>query len=104
MKTFAKFGNPFAKFALCEPAIYDLETTASDIHAAQNPKTNYYTIAGDWTTFLPCSAYFTDYLADNYLLIGLGLPNDGIVPVKSVESQPYFQNLSPHPPPHCHQD
>jgi triacylglycerol esterase/lipase EstA (alpha/beta hydrolase family) len=39
LSVLANFGNLFAKYWLCAPAINDLQTTASDIHAAkiQNP-------------------------------------------------------------------
>ena len=102
LQDLAKFGNLFAKYWLCAPAINDLKTTASDIHAAQNPKTNYYTVAGDWTPFDFCSAFVIDTPGFNYLQFVFGLDNDGIVPIKSVQSQPYFHNLPlSH---HCHQD
>jgi pimeloyl-ACP methyl ester carboxylesterase len=98
----AQFGNPFAEYWLCAPAINDLQTTASIIDADQNPNTNYYTIAGNWSPFFSCSASLIDTPGSNYLNFVLGMDNDGIVPVESVESQPYFLNL-PHSF-HCHQD
>lgn len=99
----AQFGNPFAEYWLCAPAINDLQTTTSIIDADQNPKTNYYTIAGNWSPFFSCSASLIDTPGSRYLRFVLGLgANDGIVPVESVESQPYFLNL-PHSS-HCHQD
>ena len=58
-----------------------------------NPNTKYYTIAGDWnpeskncqlTLFLSC---------EQSGFSSLPIPNDGIVPLSSVESQDYFINL-----------
>ena len=72
--------------------------------ANQNTHTNYWTIAGDWVPFSLqfCSASLIDTPGSNYLRFVLGLNNDGIVPVGSVESQQYFHHLSPSN--HCHQD
>jgi len=85
----------------CKPAVFDLETNASDIKAERNPNTQYYTIAGDWTPF---GLY--DCLQDQagyyyYFYHGLQ-PNDGIVPLSSVESQAYYQSLGNSP--NCHQN
>ena len=109
LSLYAAFGNPFAEYWLCPPAVYDLQTDANDTHAAQNANTNYYTIAGDWNPLsLPlCSGWAIDTPGFNYLRFSLPteLHNDGIVPVKSVESQPYFHNLArSHPISDCHQD
>jgi triacylglycerol esterase/lipase EstA (alpha/beta hydrolase family) len=106
---YAAFGNAFANYWLCKPAIYDLQTNAIDTHAAQNPNTNYYTIAGDWNPLsLPlCSAWAVDTPGFNYLRFYLptGLHNDGVVPVDSVGSQSYFHDLTrSHPTSHCNQD
>jgi hypothetical protein len=95
-------GSPLADLFVgtdpCRPAIYDLVTSASDTHAAMNPNTNYYTIAGDWdpltwvpkpTTLFNCEF---DTEGHNYLS-SLGFANDGMVPIDSVESKSYFHNL-----------
>jgi pimeloyl-ACP methyl ester carboxylesterase len=99
------FGKAFASYWLCMPALLDLQTNASDNNAIQNPNTNYYTIAGNWTpSFLhqSCSEWPIDY--PGWIYLGESA-NDGAVPIWSVESskQPYFHNLSPLSP-HCHQD
>jgi pimeloyl-ACP methyl ester carboxylesterase len=85
----------------CKPAVFDLETNASDITAQRNPNTQYYTIAGDWTPFglYDCLQDESGYYY--YFYHGLQ-PNDGIVPVSSVESQSYYQSLGNSPD--CHQN
>jgi len=76
---------------ICTPALYDLKPGAADTLVKMNPKTKYYTIAGDWnpslgncqlSLFLPMEIYNN-----------LPKPNDGLIPVSSVESQGYFHNL-----------
>jgi pimeloyl-ACP methyl ester carboxylesterase len=95
-------GSPLANTALfdpCVPAIHDLKTTALAIRAPKNPNTDYHTIAGDWDPTKTCSFSAMDTAGYNFLIFR-GLPNDGIVPVNSVESD--FNNLG-HTS-HCHQD
>jgi len=76
---------------ICTPALYDLKPGAADTLVKMNPKTKYYTIAGDWnpslgncqlSLFLPMEIYNN-----------LPKPNDGLIHVSSVESQGYFHNL-----------
>jgi len=107
-------GNPywayFEKFwnTQCNPALSDLQTDQDDDNAAQNTNTNYYTIAGYWNPIQPCSGDYMNfnYYADSLGWYILGQANDGIVPISSVESQPYFHNLSEkyRHPSDCHQD
>jgi pimeloyl-ACP methyl ester carboxylesterase len=99
-------GSPLADIPgsdSCYPAINDIKTGAEDTLAGRNSNTQYYTIAGDWT---PLGMY--DCIQDEggyyyYFYHGLQ-PNDGIVPVSSVESQsqPYFIHLRHSPD--CHQN
>jgi uncharacterized alpha/beta hydrolase family protein len=74
-------GAPVAEINdTCTPAVYDLRPGANATKAAINSNTKYYTIAGDW---LPLTH-------GNPMIPG---NDDGLVPVKSVESQQYFQSL-----------
>ena len=87
-------GSPIAQSSeVCTPAVYDLRPGAAATEVKMNPNTKYYTIAGEWdpksgncqlTPFLPIeqSGFFS-----------LSKPNDGMVPLSSVESQDYFINL-----------
>src|ERR671911_2378922 len=87
-------GSPLAQTSeICTPAVYDLRPGAAATQVKMNPNTKYYTIAGDWnpesgncqlTPFLP----FEQSGFSN-----LPKPNDGIVPLSSVESQDYFISL-----------
>ncbi|MDQ6865879.1 MAG: alpha/beta fold hydrolase [Thermoproteota archaeon] len=75
----------------CAPAVYDLKPGAADTLVKMNPNTRYYTIAGDWNPSLgncQLSLFLPMELYNN-----LPKPNDGLVPVSSVESQGYFHNL-----------
>ena len=59
--------------------------------APRNFNTHYYTIAGDWDpSMTPC-----DFPNPDVVGFWFYFPeaNDGIVPVSSVESQPYFIHL-----------
>ena len=84
-------GSPIAQSSnICEPAVEDLKPGAADTKVGMNPNTNYYTIAGDWNPSL--------LLNCPQLLGGIGYaqlpkPNDGLVPLSSVESQGYFHSL-----------
>jgi len=62
--------------SICAPAVLDLKPGASVQEAPRNVHTKYFTISGDW-------------LPDVW---GPG-PDDGIVPVSSVESKSYFKSL-----------
>ena len=87
-------GSPLAQTSeICTPAVYDLRPGAAATEVKMNPNTKYYTIAGDWnpesgncqlTPFLPM---------EQSGFSNLPKPNDGIVPLSSVESQDYFINL-----------
>jgi pimeloyl-ACP methyl ester carboxylesterase len=84
-------GSPIAQSSnICKPAADDLKPGAPDTKVGMNPNTKYYTIAGDWNPSL--------LLNCPQLLGGIGYPqlpkpNDGLVPLSSVESQGYFHNL-----------
>jgi triacylglycerol lipase len=77
-------GSPIAQSSnICEPAVEDLKPGAADTKAGMNPNTKYYTIAGDWSPSLLINC--------PQLLGGIGYgqrlkPNDGPVPLSSVES------------------
>jgi uncharacterized alpha/beta hydrolase family protein len=87
-------GSPLAQSSeVCTPAVYDLRPGAAATEVKMNPNTKYYTIAGEWdpksgncqlTPFLPMEQSGSSTLPK---------PNDGMVPVSSVESQDYFINL-----------
>ena len=85
-------GSPLAvNNDVCAPAIYDLKPGAPDTKVKENPNTKYYTIAGEWNP----DAGNCDLLApiqqggyDN-----LPKPNDGMVPISSVESLEYSDSL-----------
>jgi pimeloyl-ACP methyl ester carboxylesterase len=74
-------GSPIAEISdPCKPAVYDLRPGANATKAIMNPKTKYYTIAGDWVP----------NIQGNPAIPG---NDDGLVAVASVESQGYFKNL-----------
>src|ERR671911_1812874 len=87
-------GSPLAQTSeICTPAVYDLRPGAAATQVKMNPNTKYYTIAGDWnpesgncqlTPFLPM---------EQSGFSNLPKPNDGMVPLSSVESQDYFISL-----------
>jgi pimeloyl-ACP methyl ester carboxylesterase len=87
-------GSPLAQSSeVCTPAVYDLRPGAAATEVKMNPNTKYYTIAGEWdpqlgncqlTPFLPMEQSGSSDLPK---------PNDGMVPLSSVESQDYFINL-----------
>ena len=87
-------GSPLAESSeICIPAVYDLRPGAAATEVKMNPNTKYYTIAGDWN---PESGNCQLTLALPMEQSGsstLPKPNDGIVPLSSVESQDYFINL-----------
>ena len=94
--------NPWLYYTsfFCTPALYDLETGASDTRVRENPYTNYYTIYGDWKPSLPCRNHGLEIYGYPFLY-KLG-PNDGIVLKKSVESLTNFTKLGYTF--HCHTD
>src|SRR5215211_8058680 len=87
-------GSPLAQSSeICTPAVYDLRPGAPATEVKMNANTKYYTIAGDWnpesgncqlTPALPMEQSGSSKLPK---------PNDGMVPLSSVESQDYFINL-----------
>jgi pimeloyl-ACP methyl ester carboxylesterase len=87
-------GSPLAQSSeVCTPGVYDLRPGAAATEVKMNPNTKYYTIAGEWdpqlgncqlTPFLPMEQSGSSDLPK---------PNDGMVPLSSVESQDYFINL-----------
>jgi len=87
-------GSPLAESSEeCKPAVYDLRPGAAATEVKMNPNTKYYTIAGDWN---PKSGNCQLTLAlpfEQSSSSKLPKPNDGMVPLSSVESQDYFINL-----------
>ena len=85
-------GSPLAQSSnICMPAVYDLKPGAADTLVKMNPNTKYYTIAGNLNASLgicPISLFSSMEIFNN-----LPKPNDGLVPVSSVESQGYFHSL-----------
>ena len=86
--------------SLCAPAVYDIRPGAPDTKVVENMNTKYYTIAGDWnppviSTCPPVENFFgidwPKFETEGYLK--LQKPNDGIVPVSSVESLPHYTSL-----------
>ena len=74
-------GTPLAyRTSVCTPALWDVLPEAPATKAGMNPNTRYYTIAGDWEK----------NIGGNPAIPG---PDDGLVPVSSVESEGYFQSL-----------
>jgi pimeloyl-ACP methyl ester carboxylesterase len=87
-------GSPLAESSEeCKPAVYDLRPGAAATEVKKNPNTKYYTIAGDWN---PKSGNCQLTLAlpfEQSSSSKLPKPNDGMVPLSSVESRDYFINL-----------
>jgi pimeloyl-ACP methyl ester carboxylesterase len=79
-------GSPLAFMNnFCAPGIFDLRPGASVQEAPRNVHTKYFTISGDW---LPNIWGFGN--GGNIYIPG---PDDGIVPLSSVESKSYFESL-----------
>jgi uncharacterized alpha/beta hydrolase family protein len=77
----------------CTPAIYDLKPDAVDTKVKMNPNTKYYTIAGDWNPDSGnCDLSLFSFM-EHGTSYALSKPNDGLVPVSSVESLGYAHNL-----------
>ena len=87
-------GSPLAESSdMGAPAVYDLRPGAAATEVKMNPNTKYYTIAGDWNPELG-NCQLTPFLPmEQSGFSNLPKPNDGIVPLSSVESQDYFINL-----------
>ncbi len=87
-------GSPLAENSdVCAPAVYDLRPGAPDTKVRENQNTNYYTIAGDWNPDAGnCDlSLFAPIQQDGY--DKLPKPNDGMVPLSSVESLNYTSSL-----------
>jgi uncharacterized alpha/beta hydrolase family protein len=87
-------GSPLAENNdVCAPAVYDLRPGAPSTEVEQNQYTNYYTIAGDWKP----EAGNCDLSMFSFTQMGgydmLPKPNDGMVPLSSVESLNYTKSL-----------
>ncbi len=87
-------GSPLAQASeVCTPAVYDLRPGAAATEVKMNPNTKYYTIAGEWDPQLG-NCQLTPFLPmEQSGASDLPKPNDGMVPLSSVESQDYFINL-----------
>ena len=87
-------GSPLAESSeVCTPAVYDLRPGAAATEVKMNPNTKYYTIAGDWNPKLGNCQLTPALPMEQSGFSKLPKPNDGIVPLSSVESQDYFINL-----------
>ena len=87
-------GSPLAENNdVCAPAVYDLKPGAPSTEVGQNQNTNYYTIAGDWKPQVGnCDlSMFSSAQKGGYDM--LPKPNDGMVPLSSVESLNYTKSL-----------
>lgn len=87
-------GSPLAvNSEVCTPAVYDLRPGAADTKVKENPNTKYYTIAGDWNPDTGnCDlSLFSPIQQGGY--DNLPKPNDGLVPISSVESLGYSDSL-----------
>jgi predicted alpha/beta hydrolase family esterase len=87
-------GSPLAQSSeICTPAVYDLRPGAPTTEVKMNANTKYYTIAGEWNPQLG-NCQLTPFLPmEQSGSSDLPKPNDGMVPLSSVESQDYFINL-----------
>jgi uncharacterized alpha/beta hydrolase family protein len=87
-------GSPLAQNSeICTPAVYDLRPGAAATEVKMNPNTKYYTIAGDWNPKLGNCQLTSALPFEQTGFSKLPKPNDGMVPLSSVESQDYFINL-----------
>jgi triacylglycerol lipase len=87
-------GSPLAESSeVCTPAVYDLRPGAAATEVKMNPNTKYYTIAGEWDPKLGNCQLSLFAPMEQSGSSTLTKPNDGIVPLSSVESQEYFINL-----------
>ncbi|WP_222424782.1 alpha/beta fold hydrolase [Candidatus Nitrosocosmicus arcticus] len=87
-------GSPLAENnEVCTPAVYDLRPGAADSKVKENPNTKYYSIAGDWNPDAGnCDlSLFSPIQRGGY--DSLPKPNDGMVPISSVESLDYSKSL-----------
>ena len=87
-------GSPLAENnEMCAPAVYDIRPGAPSTKVEQNQNTNYYTIAGDWKPEAGnCNlSMFASAQEGGHDM--LPKPNDGMVPLSSVESLNYTKSL-----------
>ena len=89
-----KAGSPIAENKqMCAPTIYDLTPGSADTKVKMNPNTKYFTIAGDWDPNAGNCNLSLFSFAQQAGSSGLPKPNDGMVPVASVESLEYSTSL-----------
>ena len=87
-------GSPLAENNdVCAPAVYDLRPGAPSTKVEQNQNTNYYTIAGDWKPEAGNCDLSMFSSAQQGGHDTLPKPNDGMVPLSSVESLKYTKSL-----------
>src|SRR5215207_1533075 len=87
-------GSPLAESSeICTPAVYALRPGAAATEVKMNPNTKYYTIAGDWNPDSGNCQLTPVIPMEQSGFSNLPKPNDGMVPLSSVESQDYFINL-----------
>lgn len=87
-------GSPLAENNhMCAPAIYDLKPGAADTKVKMNSNTNYYTVAGDWNPSEGNCDLSLFSFAQQSGAANLPKPNDGMVPLASVESLEYSISL-----------
>ncbi len=87
-------GSPLAESSeVCTPAVYDLRPGSAATEVKMNPNTKYYTIAGEWDPKLGNCQLSLFAPLEQSGSSTLPKPNDGVVPLSSVESQDYFINL-----------
>jgi triacylglycerol lipase len=88
-------GSPLAQTSdICKPAVDDLKPGANDTKAPMNPNTKYYTIGGDWSPLMLLNCPQVNWLPmEESGYSQIPKPNDGLVPISSLESQGYFHNL-----------
>ena len=92
-------GTPNAGFSLAESseicilAVYDLRPGAAATEVKMNPNTKYYTIAGEWDPKLGNCKLTPALPMEKSGSSTFPKPNDGMVPLSSVESQDYFIDL-----------
>ena len=87
-------GSPLAENnEICAPAVYDLRPGAPSTTVQQNQNTNYFTIAGDWKPQSGnCNLSMFSFAQEGGYNL-LPKPNDGVVPLSSVESLNYTASL-----------
>lgn len=93
---------------MCAPAIYDFRPGSPATKVKMNNNTNYYSIAGNWIPSVTspdpnCSPKELSWLTfQQYGSFTLPGPDDGIVPLSSVQSVQGFNSLGTTG--HCHTD